>query len=177
MHHEALEVLPRVLERLIDGPPVLVGHSDGASIALVHAGAGYPVEQLVLLAPHVFVEDETIESIAAIRAAFDRSDMKEKMSKYHTEPETTFYGWADIWLSDEFRAWNIEEYLTGVTCPTLLVQGSADQYGTQRQLEVIEETVDAPTETVMIESAGHSPHISHPDLVTSAIVEFMARNR
>ena len=177
MHHEALEVLPRVLDSLIEGPPILVGHSDGASIALVHAGAGYPVQQLVLIAPHIFVEDETIESIAAIRAGFEGSDMKEKMRKYHTEPETTFYGWADIWLSPEFRAWNIEEYLTGVTCPTLLVQGREDEYGTDRQLDVIEERVDAPTERVTIESAGHSPHLTHPEPVTNAIAEFMDRHR
>ena len=177
MHNEALEVLPRLLDRLVEGPPILVGHSDGASIALVHAGAGHPVEQLVLIAPHVFVEDGTIESIAAIRAVFEGSDMEEKMSKYHTEPETTFHGWADIWLSPEFKTWNIEEYLPGVTCPTLLVQGRADQYGTDRQLDVIEEGVSAPTERVSIESAGHSPHLSHPDLVTSAIAEFMRSHR
>ena len=177
MHHEALEVLPRVLDRLVGGPTILVGHSDGASIALVYAGAGHPVEQLVLIAPHVFVEDETIESIAAIRTAFEGSDMAEKMSRYHTEPRTTFYGWADIWLSPEFRDWNIEDYLTGVTCPTLLVQGSADQYGTDRQLDVIEARVTAPTERVSIETAGHSPHLSHPDLVTSAIAGFIDRHR
>lgn len=173
MHDEALQVLPHVVEDLAGGPPVLVGHSDGASIAVIYAGAGHPVEQLVLIAPHVFVEPETVDSIAAIRDRFPSSDMAERMGKYHAQPEKTFYGWADVWLSPAFRPWNIEEYLPGVRCPTLLIQGDADEYGTLRQLDSIEAGIDAPTERIIIPSAGHSPHISHPTLVTSVVAAFI----
>lgn len=173
MHEEALVVLPRVVEASDIEAPVLIGHSDGASIALIHAGAGNLVRGLVLIAPHVFVESETIESIATIRETFPGSDLPEKMAKYHAEPETTFRGWADIWLSPAFRAWNIEEYLRGVTCPTMVIQGEADEYGTARQLDAIDAGLGAPAERLMVPGAGHSPHLSHPDLVTDAVVDFL----
>jgi pimeloyl-ACP methyl ester carboxylesterase len=173
MHVEALEVLPRVLRHLVAGTPTLVGHSDGASIAIVHAGAGNPVERLVLIAPHVFVEDVAIASIASIRESFGTSELAEKMAKYHTEPETTFKGWADIWLSPEFRDWNIEDHLPGIKCPTLLIQGDADEYGTTSQLDAIEEKVNAPIERLLVEGADHSPHLSHPEIVAAAVADFV----
>lgn len=175
MHREALDLLPRVVAELAGRPPVLVGHSDGASIALVYAGAGHPVERLVLIAPHVFVEAETTASIAAIRSSFPTGDLPQRMARYHRDPEGTFYGWADVWLSEGFRSWNIEEYLPAITCPTLLIQGDADEYGTIGQLEAIEESVGGPVERVVVPGAGHSPHLSHPDRVTRAVVEFLGR--
>lgn len=173
MHQEALQVLPDVVGRLLHRAPVLVGHSDGASIALIYAGSGHPVEALVLIAPHVFVEGETIVSIASIRDAFPESDMATRMAKYHRDPESTFHGWADVWLSSAFRTWNIEEYLPGVSCPVLLIQGDADQYGTTRQLDSIADTVTGPVTTVVVKGAGHSPHLSHRDEVTAAVVDFI----
>lgn len=175
MHEEAMTVLPRIVEQTLKRPPILIGHSDGASIALIYAGEGHPVEGLVLIAPHVFVEDEGLASIAAINDDFGESDLAERMAKYHTEPETTFRGWADIWLSPAFRSWNIEEYLPGVHSPTLLIQGDADEYGTMRQLDVIESGSPAPTTRVVIPGAGHSPHLSHPETVTDAVTEFVAQ--
>jgi pimeloyl-ACP methyl ester carboxylesterase len=175
MHREALDRLPRLLADLVDGPPILIGHSDGASIAIIYTGAGHPVSALVLIAPHVFVEDETVLSISAIRESFPESGMAEKMSKYHTDPESTFYGWADIWLSPEFRSWNIEEYLPKLDCPVLLIQGDADEYGTARQLDAIETGSGSSPERLVIAGAGHSPHVSHPELVTTAVVEFVNR--
>lgn len=174
MHDEALEVLPEVLDRLTDGVPVLVGHSDGASIALIYAGSGHAVRALILIAPHVFVEEETIASIASIRDSFAASDRASRMAKYHVEPETTFHGWADVWLSDGFLSWNIEEYLPGVSCPILLIQGEADEYGTTGQLDAIAEGVAGPVRAVMVEDAGHSPHLSHPEPVTGAVVDFIS---
>lgn len=176
MHEEALEVLPRVISDLVTGTPTLVGHSDGASIAIIYAGAGNPVERLVLIAPHVFVEETTVDSIASIRESFGSSELAEKMAKYHTEPETTFHGWADIWLSPAFRNWNIEEHLPGIACPILVVQGDKDEYGTVRQLDAIEDKVDAPTERVIVKGAGHSPHLTHTDTVAAAVVDFIDRS-
>ncbi len=177
MHEEALEVLPRVISRLVTGTPTLVGHSDGASIAMIYAGGGNAVERLVLIAPHVFVEEITIESIASIRASFGTSELAERMAKYHMEPEATFYGWADIWLSPEFRDWNIEEALPAIDCPILLIQGEADEYGTTAQLDAIEEKVSGPIERVLVEGADHSPHLSHPEIVAAAVAEFVDASR
>ena len=174
MHREALDVLPRVFD-IIGGaqPPVLIGHSDGASIALIYAGAGYPVEGLVLIAPHVFVEPETVEAIAAIRKAFPTSELPEKMAKYHTEPEATFRGWADVWLSPAFRNWNIEESISGVCCPVLLIQGEGDEYGTTRQLDAIDRGLGSAAARVMVPAAEHSPHLSQPDMVAAAVIDFV----
>ena len=173
MHDEALEVLPVVVERAGAESPILVGHSDGASIALIYAGAGHPVRGLVLIAPHVFVEPETIEAIAAIRNAFPESDLPARMARYHRDPGATFHGWADIWLSPAFRDWNIEDSLAGVHCPTLLIQGDADEYGTEAQLDAIVAGLGAPTTRVIVPGAGHSPHLSHPDLVLAPVVELI----
>lgn len=173
MHAEALDVLPHVLSGLDGAPPVLVGHSDGASIALIYAGAGHPVEALVLIAPHVFVEPETVRSIQAIRDAFPASELPRRMAKYHNDPESTFLGWADIWLDPAFRDWNIEQYVSGVHCPTILIQGVADEYGTERQLDAIDAALGQPARRVMVPDAGHSPHLSHPRLVTDEVVPFI----
>lgn len=174
MHEEALAILPQVMDRLIERDSVLVGHSDGASIALIYAGSGHAVEGLVLIAPHVFVEQESIDSIAAIRDEFVRSDLASRMAKYHVDPERTFYGWADVWLGDAFHSWNIEEYLPGVSCPILLIQGEADEYGTIRQLETIAGGVGGRVTSVVVGDAHHSPHLSQPELVTNAVVDFIS---
>lgn len=173
MHFEAREVLPDVVARLTETPPILVGHSDGASIALIHAGSGHPVAGLALIAPHVFVEPLTLESIGALRRGFAGSDMSEKMAKYHTDPQGTFLGWADVWLNPKFRSWNIEEYLTDVSCPTLVVQGDADEYGTLRQLDAIDAGLPQPAQRLVVEGAGHSPHLSHMEIVTRAVVDLI----
>ena len=175
MHSEAVDVLPIVIEDLAGGrPPVLIGHSDGASIALIYAGSGYRVQGLVLIAPHVFVEPETIESIAEIHESFSTSELPEKMAKYHTEPETTFRAWAEIWLSPAFRSWNIEEYLPGVSCPVLMVQGEEDEYGTARQLDAIDRGIGRPGLRLMVPEANHSPHLQQPELVIGAVVDFIS---
>jgi pimeloyl-ACP methyl ester carboxylesterase len=173
MHEEALRVLPRLVDELVGRPPVLVGHSDGASIALIYAGSGHPVEALVLIAPHVFVESVTVRSIAAIRDSFEESELPEKMGRYHTDPSATFYGWADIWLSPAFATWNITEHVAGVSCPTLLVQGDQDEYGTLGQLDAIESGLANRAERLIVPGAGHSPHLSHPDEVAEATVRFI----
>ena len=173
LHVEATEVLPILVERLLGRPPILVGHSDGASIAIIFAGSGQPTTGLVLLAPHVFTEAEGLNSIAAVRTSFPGSEMSEKMSKYHADPETTFYGWADIWLSPEFRNWNLEEYLAAFSCPVLLIQCDDDEYGSLRQLDAIESQIGGPTDRLMVSGSGHSPHLVDPEAVTAATARFV----
>lgn len=176
MHDEALTVLPALLDRLAIERPTLVGHSDGASIALVHAGVGgRPVAGVVALAPHVFVEPESLAGVAAAGEAFADTDLEERMAKYHQDPRRTFYGWHDIWMSRQFRDWNIEDVLGGIDVPLLVIQGADDQYGTVGQVDAITAGVPGPVERLWLEDCGHSPHLDRPDDVTAATVEFIAR--
>jgi pimeloyl-ACP methyl ester carboxylesterase len=175
LHDEALQTLPEVLAaNRIGRAPLLVGHSDGASIAILHAGAGHPVAGLVLIAPHVFVEPVAVTAIAANRDDFAGSDMAARMAKYHAAPEITFFGWADVWLSGGFRPWTIEEYLPAIDCPVLLIQGTEDEYGTERQLDAVASAVSGPVRRLMVDGAGHSPHLSHPEVVVPAVAQFIA---
>jgi pimeloyl-ACP methyl ester carboxylesterase len=175
MHREALETLPELLDKRQIEYPVLVGHSDGASIAIIHAGgSGRPVRAIVLEAPHVFVEDLTIASIEEAKAAFCATDLKRKLARYHKDPETSFFGWNDIWLHPEFRHWNIEEYLPAVSCPTLAIQGADDKYGTLSQIEAIERQVAGPFEKHILAACGHSPHHEQPTATLEAMRVFIA---
>lgn len=173
MHHEADVVLPALLVELGVGRPVLIGHSDGASIALAFAGAGHEVAGIVCLAPHVFVEDETIAGIEAARDQFESSPMAERMARYHRDPHATFRGWNDVWLHPEFRSWSIEDRLAAITAPVLLIQGTEDEYGTTAQLDAIEAGVAGPTRRVEIAGAGHAPHLDARERVVRSIVEFV----
>jgi pimeloyl-ACP methyl ester carboxylesterase len=176
MHREALDTLPEVLSRLQIENPVLVGHSDGASIALIHAGAGkWPVRGLVLMAPHVFVEDITVQSIAAAGEAFRNTDLPEKLGRYHDDVEAMFRGWNDVWLNPDFRRWNIEEYLPKVSCPVLLIQGEDDRYGSVAQVEAIARQVRGPVQTVLLPGCGHSPQVDRKEATAAAIAAFVAR--
>jgi pimeloyl-ACP methyl ester carboxylesterase len=176
MHREALEVLPELLDALSIRNPVLIGHSDGASIALIHAGAGSrPVRGLVLMAPHVFVEDITVKSIAEAKVAFENTELPAKLARYHDDVESTFRGWNDIWLHPDFRRWNIEEYLPGVTYPLLLIQGEDDQYGTTAQVKAIARQVNGPVETLMLPNCAHSPHVDQVQTTVERIAHFVAR--
>jgi pimeloyl-ACP methyl ester carboxylesterase len=175
MHDEALEVLPEFLDRLAIQSPVLIGHSDGASIALIHAGAGIrAVAGVVALAPHVRVEDRSLAGIRAARHEYGRGDLAARMGRYHDNADATFWGWNDIWLADSFRAWNIEAYLPAITCPVLLVQCADDQYGTLDQLDRIERQVAGPVERLVLPDGGHSPHLSHPEAVATRIAAFVS---
>lgn len=174
LHLEAAEVLPILVDRLLSRPPILIGHSDGASIAIIYAGSGHETAGLVLLAPHVFAEAEGLNSIAAVHGSFPGSEMSEKMVKYHADPAATFYGWADVWLSPEFRTWNLEGYLAKIRCRVLLIQCEEDEYGSLRQLEAIARQVAGPVQTLMVRGSGHSPHLIDPEAVTAATVHFVA---
>lgn len=176
MHREALDTLPEVLAQAGIANPVLIGHSDGASIALIHAGAAkWPVRGVVAMAPHAFVEDLTVASIAQAKVTFETSDLAQKLGRYHDDPVSTFRGWNDIWLHPDFRQWNIESYLPGVACPVLLIQGADDQYGTLAQIEAITRHVRGPVEQVILPDCGHSPHVDQKEATLEAIAKFAAR--
>ena len=175
MHHEADSVLPDLLERLEVERPVLIGHSDGASIALLFAGAGRPVAGLVLLAPHVFVEDRSITGIAGARHAYQHGDLAARMSRYHRDAEATFWGWNDVWLSPAFRDWNIEDRLSAIRSPILLIQGADDEYGSEAQLDAVERGVAGRCRRVVVPGVGHSPHLAAPQTTREAVVEFIGQ--
>lgn len=175
MHREGLVVLPELLARLDHDNPILIGHSDGASISIIYAGAGHPVAGLVLLAPHVYVEEISRGGLDAAWARFETTDLVARMAKYHAAPESTFRGWGEIWRSPAFRSWNIEEFLPAITCPVLLIQGREDQYGTLGQIEAISRQVPGPVETLFLDDCGHSPHLDRPVVVVDAAVDFIRR--
>lgn len=175
MHREGLEALPRLLDRLGIEAPVLFGHSDGGSISLIHAGgARRPVAGVVLMAPHVFVEDLTVASIEQAKQVFATTDLVEKLSRYHDDADRTFRGWNDIWLHPDFRAWNIEEYLPQVAAPVLAIQGADDEYGTLAQIDAIEAGVAAPVKRLVLEGCKHSPHRDRREAVLEATAGFVA---
>jgi pimeloyl-ACP methyl ester carboxylesterase len=169
MHEDARVVLPEVLAGLGVERPLLVGHSDGASIALIHA-AEHPVSGLVLLAPHVFVEDMCVAAIEEVDAGFEAS-LRERMARHHNDPTVTFRGWADVWLDPAFRAWDIGDLLPRITAPTLVIQGADDQYGTLAQVDAVVEGISGEPE-VLVVPGGHSPHLEQPERVVEAIVRF-----
>ena len=173
MHDEALDVLPGLVDELGGRPPILVGHSDGASISLIYAGSGYPVEGLVLIAPHVMVETLGLSQIKSIADSYERTDLATRLNKYHDDAEGLFRGWADVWLSDSFASWNIEAYLSDISCPILMIQSSDDDYGSLNHLDIIEDSVSGPVTQLVIEGSSHSPHLSAPDVVRGATVNFL----
>jgi pimeloyl-ACP methyl ester carboxylesterase len=175
MHDEALVSLPELLKELRIENPFLVGHSDGASIALIHAGAGHAVRGVVAMAPHVFIEPECLSSIRKAAEAFEGSDFKEKLSRYHRDARKTFYGWADVWLDPEFGGWDIrDDYLPKIRCPVLAIQGYDDEYGTMAQLDEIQKRAKASCKLLRLAGCGHAPFRDQPEKTVFAIREFLA---
>ena len=174
MHDGALKELPALLRALRIENPVLIGHSDGASISLIYAGS-FPVRGLVVMAPHVFVEEFNLNSIRKITAAFETSGLKAGLAKYHRDVAKTFRLWSDAWLDPDFPRWNIEEYLPRIRCPLLAIQGEADEYGTAAQLQAIARQVQGPCELLMLPDCGHAPFKDKPGEVLSAISTFVGK--
>jgi pimeloyl-ACP methyl ester carboxylesterase len=176
MHDEALEALPDVLDAFRIQNAVLVGQSDGASIALIYAGEiGSRVRGVVAEAPHAFVEDLSVQSIAQAKVAYESTDLRERLARYHEDVDRTFYGWNDIWLHPEFRSWNIEDSVRKIAVPLLLVQGAGDEYGTGAQLDAIRaDAISARVDTLYLADCGHAPHRDRPDLVLPAIAAFVS---
>lgn len=201
MHEEALVTLPQVLEAFQIREAILVGHSDGGSIALINAGGllnhedtknpadsnstkpSAPLTKtlmrgLILEAPHVFVEEPGLDSIRAIAEEYRGEDqggqLKRRLARYHGENvDATFWGWNDVWLDPEFRTWNIEEYLPQINAPILLIQGEDDQYGTLAQVKAIEAGCNPPVRSVLLANCGHSPHLDQPARALEAMKKFV----
>jgi pimeloyl-ACP methyl ester carboxylesterase len=175
MHREALEALPELLAKLEVRDPLLVGHSDGGSIALLHAATHPEVMGVVVMAPHVFVEELSVKSIAEAKAAFETTDLPQKLGRYHADAGKTFRGWNEIWLHPDFRAWNIEGCLPRIHCPMLAIQGFDDEYGTMAQLEAIARQAGGPIELLRLADCRHSPHRDQPAVVIEALSRFVDR--
>ncbi len=189
MHDEALHSLPDLLAQLKIENPILIGHSDGASIALIFAGAKHAgadhtatkpagarggVRALVLLAPHVFVEDLSVASIAEAKVKFETTNFAEKLARHHRDAASTFWGWNNIWLHPDFRHWNIEESLPRITCPILAIQGLDDQYGTMAQVQAIARQSGGPVEILPLADCRHSAHRDQPEAVLAAVARFVS---
>lgn len=177
MHHEALETLPSLLAGCRIERPILIGHSDGASIALIYAGAGprdRPIGGVIALAPHVFVEDASIAGITAALDAFKTTDLRARLARHHRDPARTFQRWNDAWLDPGFRDWNIERLLPAIHVPVMAIQGYADNYGTMAQLDAIAAQVSGPCELVRLDQCGHSPHRDQTAATLAAVTRFIA---
>jgi pimeloyl-ACP methyl ester carboxylesterase len=173
MHHEAQIVLPEILEKARIERPVLLGHSDGASIAILYAGM-FPASPagLVLEAPHVFVEDVTVSSIAQARVLYTETDLPQKLGRYHSHADSLFWGWNNIWLDERFRSWNIESFLDSIRCPVLVLQGAQDEYGTGAQIEAIRRRI-ASASAIILDNCKHAPHRDQCKAALSAINRFV----
>ena len=177
MHHQAHDLLPALLERLgvDEGPFWLFGHSDGASIALLYAARfSAQLRGLMLLAPHIRVEEVSIRSIEQVRRAYRETELREKLARYHRNPDSAFYGWNEAWLAPAFRDWSIEAQIGAIRCPLLAVQGVDDEYGTLDQIHGIARRVEQ-AELLVLEDCGHSPQRDQPERLLAACVDFVAR--
>lgn len=175
MHTEALDSLPEFLDSLGLEKPFLFGHSDGGSIALIHAGGtGRPVSGAIVVAPHVFVEEEALIGIRAAGEMFRAGELRQRLGKHHRDVDSIFRAWHDTWLSPAFRDWNIEEYLPAINCPVLAVQGEDDEYGTMEQLDRIAAGAK-DVDQCRLADCRHSPHRDQPDALIEATAAFVAR--
>jgi pimeloyl-ACP methyl ester carboxylesterase len=177
MHEEARETLPRLLSTIGFKRGLLFGHSDGASIATIYAGSiqDHRVRGLILIAPHFFVEDLSIASIAEAKTAYAQTDLRVKLARWHKDPDNAFRGWNDAWLDPQFREWNITTELAYIRVPVLIVQGQEDQYGTVRQIEAAQEECYCPVEVALLAGAKHSPQREAPEATLKAVSEFSNR--
>jgi pimeloyl-ACP methyl ester carboxylesterase len=176
MHQEALDVLPAILDQAEIRKAILLGHSDGASIATIYAGSrqDFRIRGLVLIAPHFFVEETGLQAIQAATAAYQLGDLRQRLGRYHgSNVDVAFWGWNRAWLDPAFRCWRIDENLAYIRVPILIIQGLKDQYGTAAQIETAEQEATCPVEVVMLAGAGHSPQLEEVDATLQAIKAFV----
>ena len=175
--HEGAEELAALLAALGVVRPVLFGHSDGATIALLYAAQRLapPALGVLAMAPHVFLEREGIVSIARARAAYEEGELRQKLARFHADVDSAFYGWNVTWLMPSMRGWNVEAELAGIACPVMLVQGVSDEYGTPAQLDAIKAHAGGGAEIALLENCGHSPHIDQRAAVLGALKRLLAR--
>jgi pimeloyl-ACP methyl ester carboxylesterase len=173
--HEEAAMLPAVLDAAGVGKCILVGHSDGASIAAIYAGSrqDFRVRALVLMAPHFFVEAMNLRTIAEVRREYETGDLRARLARYHTHVDSAFYGWNGPWLA--FDTWTIEEEVAHIRVPILIVQGADDPYGTVAQIERAQAVAYCPVEAVLLDHCGHSPHLDRREATLAAVAEFVER--
>ena len=171
MQAQAQEVLPALLRALQISKPWLFGHSDGGSIALLYASR-FPTAGLVVMAPHTFVEDVALKQIAVAKVAYETTDLRQRLARHHTDVDSAFRGWNDMWLNPDFKAWNIETHLQHITCPVLAIQGEDDEYGTLDQIHRIAAHV-VQTKTLVLAHCAHSPHRDQAAALSQAAGEFI----
>jgi pimeloyl-ACP methyl ester carboxylesterase len=182
MHYEAWEVLPALLAQLGIDQPILLGHSDGGTIALLYASR-FATRSCIVMAPHLFVEDVSLRSIAAARVAYETGDLRGKLAKFHNDVDGAFWQWNDVWLSDAFRSFNIEAECAQITCPVLAIQGVDDPYGTMAQIDALKGSLSSENspqskylllrQLLKLEQCGHSPQRDQAARVISAVTEFL----
>jgi pimeloyl-ACP methyl ester carboxylesterase len=177
MHDEARETVPKLLDAIGFRRGLLIGHSDGASIAAIYAGShqDHRVGGLVLIAPHFFTEDPGIASIVEARKAYETGDLRARLARWHDDVDNAFKGWNGAWLDPQFRKWDITEFLAYIRVPVLIVQGEDDQYGTVKQIEVAQQECYCPVEVALLPGARHSPQREAPAPALKAISDFVAR--
>jgi pimeloyl-ACP methyl ester carboxylesterase len=174
MHIEALDVLPKLLDQIGFRRGLLLGHSDGASIAAIYVGAhqDHRVQGVAMIAPHFIVEDVSVTSIAEIKTAYETTGLKAKLARWHKDVDNAFYGWNGAWLDPRFRDWDISEYLAYIRVPVAILQGVDDEYGTMRQVEIAQEECYCPVDVTVVPGAGHQPHREAPGATLDAISDF-----
>jgi pimeloyl-ACP methyl ester carboxylesterase len=177
MHEEAREVLPRVLDVAGFRRGLLVGHSDGASIAAIYAGSiqDHRVRGIALMAPHFFTEDMGIAEIARAKVAFEHGNLRSKLARLHADPDNAFHNWCDPWLLPAFRKWDLSDALAHIRVPVLIVQGENDQYGTVKQIEVAQAECYCPVEVALLPETRHAPYREAPAATLAAIASFANR--
>ena len=175
MHREALDVLPSVLAQCEIDSPILLGHSDGASIALIYAGAGNNVDGLIVEAPHLFVEEISLRGVAQAALTYRTSDLRQKLARHHRDADKTFWGWHDVWTSAAFRDWNIEAYVASIRCPILAIQGEQDDYGSAAQIQAIANVCRNNAELHLLSPCGHMPHRDQAAATLDLIRAFVLR--
>ena len=177
IHDDATTALPGFLKALDIRQPILFGHSDGASIALIYSGSGIDPAPLgvIAMSPHVFVEPICTVSIAKARVAYEESDLRQRLARHHENVDSAFYGWNLAWLLPAFKDWNIEEYLPRIECPVFVIQGTDDEYGTMKQVEAIERQAGAGAEHVLLTECGHSPQRDPREATLVAAAGFIGR--
>lgn len=177
MSQEAHKTLPQIIDAIDAKQIVLVGHSDGASIAAIYAGGveDHRVRGLVMLAPHFFTEPMGLASIEKAKEAFEQGDLKSGLARHHKDPDHCFTGWNDSWLHPEFKEWNIADSIDHFRIPVLAIQGQDDQYGTLAQIEEIKARIYAPAEFGILENCKHSPHLDQPEKTLNLIADYLDR--
>lgn len=177
MTREAVDVLPQVLDAIGFTRGVLLGHSDGATIAAIYAGSvpDMRVRGVVAMAPHFFTEDMGLQEIAAAKHAYDAGGLRARLAKYHADPDNAFRGWNDAWLHPDFKAWNVTDVIDYIRVPVLAIQGADDQYGTTAQIAALENGSYAPVDTLILPDCRHAPFLDQPDQVLAKIADYCAR--